>query len=68
MSAAEDLTPLKGKGSIGEPRRLFHVAITRCKGGAAGEYPGKLIVSAFTHSENGEKTRRPARFLEETEL
>jgi superfamily I DNA/RNA helicase len=33
------------RNSINEQRRLFYVAITRCK--ASNEYPGRLIISSF---------------------
>lgn len=68
MSAVEDLIPLEGKGSVEEQRRLFYVAITRCKGSATGKYPGKLVVSAFTSSEDGNKEYSLTRFVREMGL
>ena len=66
MSAVEGLLPLDGK-DLEEQRRLFYVAITRCKGGKAGSYPGKLVISTYTESEEGEP-RTPSRFIREINL
>jgi superfamily I DNA/RNA helicase len=59
MSAIDELLPridtdepdLAGK--IEEQRRLFYVAITRCKSSNNG-YPGTLIISSFTHLPGSE--------------
>ncbi len=67
MSAVESLIPLASSGTLEEQRRLFYVAITRCKGGKEGEHPGKLIISAFRQSENGDKEYTLTRFLQEME-
>lgn len=63
MSAVEGLIPLKSK-SIEEQRRLFYVAITRCKGGKRGEYPGKIVISKYERSTGGVK-QTPSRFVAE---
>lgn len=65
MSAVEGLIPQAGSGTIEEQRRLFYVAITRCKGGKVGEYPGKLIISSYSKSEDGTKIYTPTRFIRE---
>lgn len=64
MSAVEGLIPLNN-ASIEEQRRLFYVAITRCKGGKKGEYLGTLIISAFRNSEDGNKNHQLTRFVDE---
>lgn len=48
-SAIDELIPGKETSDehIQEQRRLFYVAITRCK--ASDEYPGRLIVSSFVN-------------------
>lgn len=60
MSAVEGLIPLKNAGTIEEQRRLFYVAITRCKGAKTGGYPGKLIISTYGQS--------PSCFIDEMKL
>lgn len=44
------------EADIQEQRRLFYVAITRCKGKADG-YPGKLIISSFINIPGTEALR-----------
>ena len=63
MSAINGLIPLEGK-DIEEQRRLFYVAITRCKG-SKDEYPGMVVISSFTHSEDGTVEYELSRFVEE---
>ncbi len=63
MSATDNMIPMSGK-DIEEQRRLFYVAITRCKG-SIDQYPGKVVVSYFTHSEDGTVEHRMSRFFGE---
>lgn len=63
MSATDSMIPMSGK-DIDEQRRLFYVAITRCKG-SIDQYPGKVVVSYFTHSEDGTVEYRESRFFGE---
>ena len=53
MSAAEGLIPLRGKGSVEEQRRLFYVAITRCKEDVNNNVHGRLVITTFIESNNG---------------
>ena len=57
MSAIEGLIPRNGinndKDNLEEQRRLFYVAITRCKSSENG-FPGKLIISSFTRLHGNE--------------
>lgn len=67
MSAVEDLIPFRDK-PIEEQRRLFYVAITRCKGGEKGKYAGKVIISWYTHSESLGTQNKLTRFISEMGL
>jgi len=42
---------LKKHGKLEEQRRLFYVAITRCKG-SKNAYPGKLVISTIHKQES----------------
>ena len=83
MSAIDELIPRNGNNTdfdkIEEQRRLFYVAITRCKS-SENEYPGKLIISSFTGlpgkealelniaaNANQWKTVRASRFIRDFE-
>ena len=75
MSAIDELLPGNGdKAYVEEKRRLFYVAITRCKGAKKKDefgnpnYPGKLVVSYFTGDEDGEKEYKRSRFVGEAEI
>ena len=73
MSAVEDMIPLRNAGTVEEQRRLFYVAITRCKGSLREEftkdhleeYPGKLLISAYDNSEDGDHKHSLTRFVGE---
>ena len=72
MSAIDDLLPIKNAPEqIEEQRRLFYVAITRCKGATEKDengnpnYPGKLVISYFTGSEESGMKYQKSRFIEE---
>ena len=67
MSAVEELLPRVKGSSIEEQRRLFYVGITRCKR-KEGQYPGKVLISAFKKSEDGEKDYTLSRFVGELGL
>ena len=74
MSAIDDLMPIKNAPEqIEEQRRLFYVAITRCKGATKTDkngnpnYPGKLVISYFTSSEESGMKYRKSRFIKEME-
>lgn len=41
--------------NVKEARRLFYVAVTRCKG--TEDYPGKLVISAFENLRAGDVSR-----------
>ena len=64
MSAVDGFIPSR-KSSIAEQRRLFYVAITRCKGGEPGRHPGKVIISWYNHSEDLITDRQVTRFVSE---
>lgn len=70
MSAVDGLIPLRSSNNtLEEQRRLFYVAITRCKGtdGETIKYPytGKLVISYFENSEDGSTKCDPTPFLGE---
>ena len=72
MSAIDDLMPIgNAPEQIEEQRRLFYVAITRCKGATKTDkngnpnYPGKLVISYFTGSEESGMKYQKSRFIEE---
>lgn len=70
MSAIDDLIPIGSTAKkLEEQRRLFYVAITRCKGANKPTKkvicPGKLVISYFTNSEDGQYQYQRTRFLEE---
>ena len=74
MSAIDDLMPIgNAPEQIEEQRRLFYVAITRCKGATEKDengnpnYPGKLVISYFTGSEESGMKYQKSRFIEEME-
>ncbi|MBR4132687.1 MAG: ATP-dependent helicase, partial [Oscillospiraceae bacterium] len=62
MSAVDGLIPLRGKGSLEEQRRLFYVAITRCKEDIKKNIHGRLVITTFTESNNG-TTKDISRFV-----
>lgn len=66
MSTVEGLIPLHDK-SIEEQRRLFYVAITRCKYSDKEKDKnfGKLVTSWFVESDDGMKDHLPSRFIHE---
>ncbi len=71
MSAVDGLIPLKSlNNTLEEQRRLFYVAITRCKGTDEDNkikypYTGKLVISYFENSEDGSIKCDPTPFLGE---
>lgn len=75
----QDLTPEERKNQLEEQRRLFYVAITRCKS-SPPDYPGTLIISSFVGLPGNEalqiklpatpttwRTVRASRFISEFE-
>ena len=65
MSAVEGLIPLESARNVEEQRRLFYVAITRCKGYPVGGYPGELVISAYEQSNDGSKVYEISPFFQE---
>lgn len=51
----DELTDVEMEKTIEEQRRLFYVALTRCK--ASNEYQGRLIISSFTNMVGVEALR-----------
>lgn len=65
MSAVEGLIPLESARNVEEQRRLFYVAITRCKGHPMNKYPGELVISAYEHSDDGSKVYEISPFFQQ---
>ena len=73
VCAEDDRIPMPGK-DLREQRRLFYVAVTRCKGAkitggktdeTAKKYPGKVIVSCHITSSDGKEPLHPSPFIDE---
>ncbi len=68
-SLNQDLTAEEQQKAIEEQRRLFYVAITRCKSSET-DYPGRLIISSFIqmNSNDAKKMKIPARNSTNTQM
>jgi DNA helicase II / ATP-dependent DNA helicase PcrA len=68
-SLNNDLSDEDKQKALEEQRRLFYVAITRCKSGETG-YPGRLLISSFIwmRSTDASSMRIPAGYSANTQM